>query len=1058
MSLPSIRRNASASTSTPSNGTANSETTTTESPIEGLPKTLSSFGDKVSKKGFLHQLQTSPLAGLVDAMGNKEAMDDRKLFMENMLMYISQLEEGEFSKSLNQSFIRLLYNDLEHPPATMLGPQYAFRTADGSFNNISIPDMGKAGQPYARSVQPIRPLMAAELPDPGLVFDALLKRDGFVEHPAGCSALMFSFAALVIHSVFRTKHGDPTINETSSYCDLSPLYGHNQELQDQVRDKNGRGMLLPDVFAEDRLLLLPPAVCVLLVLFSRNHNYIAKKLFEINERGHLVDPETIKNDHAKLMAQDEWIFQTARLINAQWFATVIFSDYISAILGMVREGSSWILDPFGPMRNEDHSVFERGRGNVCSIEFNSLYRWHATASRGDQMWQDNLFKKIFPDKTHDDITIRDFAQARVKLEGSKPDITDWTFGGIERQEDGTFKDADLARILHNATADPAGAFRARGIPPSMRLHEIMGIEGNRRLGVCSLNEFRKYLGLKPFTNFREWNSDPAVADVAEKLYGDIENLELYVGLQAEEAKPVVDGAGLCPGYTISRCILSDAIALTRGDRFFTSDYTPFNLTAWGFEDSARQPKGAGFGGTLGRLFLRTLPNHYNHNSVYTWFPMLTPVAMKKFLTKLNKLNEYSLERPGLYQAAPRHITDRETASALLKQPEIFTAPYAVKAANVVKGKGFFTAESDGAVAEKQRQQIMTAIIGNSDKDITDFFYDMTLKLIQTNSYPMIGNNTRAIDVVRDVLKLVPLYWAAEELAGINITDLDGTEGDMTPRELFDKLTDIYTYIFLDFETYRELELSTKVKADVDDLLRRIRNGTGVGTKRVSPSSLDDGISNFAQMSVIGKVSRMFKKSVAKKNIVNRLRALTDAAEFPENSLLAVLISSTVELSLALINMVDMYMPQGQPGAPTNPVAPGNVTLETCLHTAKTARITNPAFRGIHRIAQKEQSGFAANERVFIDTFACNAGGEDEHSLISDGLSRCLGDELTHKIMAEVLRAMMSLKNVRRAPGKSGTLGHFEDSDKPTIRKSYMKDGRFLTPWPSSMVLQFEQSA
>jgi hypothetical protein len=45
----------------------------------------------------------------------------------------------------------------------------------------------------------------------------------------------------------------------------------------------------------------------------------------------------------------------------------------------------------------------------------------------------------------------------------------------------------------------------------------------------------------------EWNSDPEIADVAEKLYGDIDHLELYVGLQAEEAKPVVDGAGLCPG-------------------------------------------------------------------------------------------------------------------------------------------------------------------------------------------------------------------------------------------------------------------------------------------------------------------------------------------------------------------------------------------------------------------------------------------------------------------------------------------------------------------------------
>lgn len=44
-------------------------------------------------------------------------------------------------------------------------------------------------------------------------------------------------------------------------------------------------------------------------------------------------------------------------------------------------------------------------------------------------------------------------------------------------------------------------------------------------------------------------------------------------MQAEQAKEPQPGAGLCPGFTISRAILSDAVALTRGDRFLTVDYT-----------------------------------------------------------------------------------------------------------------------------------------------------------------------------------------------------------------------------------------------------------------------------------------------------------------------------------------------------------------------------------------------------------------------------------------------------------------------------------------------------
>jgi hypothetical protein len=37
----------------------------------------------------------------------------------------------------------VVYNDLAHPPATSISNKYAWRTADGSYNNIDIPDLGK---------------------------------------------------------------------------------------------------------------------------------------------------------------------------------------------------------------------------------------------------------------------------------------------------------------------------------------------------------------------------------------------------------------------------------------------------------------------------------------------------------------------------------------------------------------------------------------------------------------------------------------------------------------------------------------------------------------------------------------------------------------------------------------------------------------------------------------------------------------------------------------------------------------------------------------------------
>ena len=151
---------------------------------------------------------------------------------------------------------------------------YAYRAADGSNYNPFIPTMGMAGSPYARSVPALRRMSPAALPPAELVFDRLLKRDKFEEHPGGISSLFFAFADLIIHNIFNTDHSSPgySINKSSSYLDLSPVYGTSQEAVKSVRLFNGTGKLKEDVFADPRLLGMPPAVCALAVIFNRNHN------------------------------------------------------------------------------------------------------------------------------------------------------------------------------------------------------------------------------------------------------------------------------------------------------------------------------------------------------------------------------------------------------------------------------------------------------------------------------------------------------------------------------------------------------------------------------------------------------------------------------------------------------------------------------------------------------------------------------------------------------------------------------------------------------------------
>jgi linoleate 10R-lipoxygenase len=143
---------------------------------------------------------------------------------------------------------------------------------------------------------------------------------------------------------------------------------------------------------------------------------------------------------------------------------------------------------------------------------------------------------------------------------------------------------------------------------------------------------------------------------------------------------------LLVGYTISRAILSDAMALTRGDRYFTADYTPYNLTAWGFADSQRNPNTPGHGSILGRLILRGLPGEFTDNSTYAWFPLQTPVSMKAFLENLGTADSYSFNRPGdpPVTAIARQYND---VRQILGSGQ-FRPSYGDKAARVLAGEGY----------------------------------------------------------------------------------------------------------------------------------------------------------------------------------------------------------------------------------------------------------------------------------------------------------------------------------------------------------------------------------
>ena len=129
-----------------------------------------------------------------------------------------------------------------------------------------------------------------------------------------------------------------TKSKTSSYLDLSPLYGSNQKMQDSIRTgKNGK--LKADSFADKRLLGMPPGVGVILIMFNRFHNNTCDNLIAINEDGRFTAPvasERLKGEalEAAWKKYDNDLFQTARLITSGLYINITLLDYVRNIVNV----------------------------------------------------------------------------------------------------------------------------------------------------------------------------------------------------------------------------------------------------------------------------------------------------------------------------------------------------------------------------------------------------------------------------------------------------------------------------------------------------------------------------------------------------------------------------------------------------------------------------------------------------------------------------------------------------------------------------------------------------
>ncbi|BBY07974.1 hypothetical protein MNVI_32920 [Mycobacterium noviomagense] len=504
------------------------------------------------------------------------------------------------------------------------------RTLNGSYNDLDDPLMGSVKSRFGRNVPlryvkpedpPIRP------PDPRRISRELLARTDF--QPAttlnllAAAWIQFEVHDWVQHAVvdkpepwkieldaeddwgqkigerpadgkMRIKrtapdpsqdvHGPRTfVNQNSHWWDGSQIYGTTKEYAEALR-KQGTGMLNID---EDGLAPREKVdqklgydgqdgnfwvgLALLHSLFMREHNAICERLTA-------EYPDMTPDD----------VYQKARLINVALMAKIHTIEWTPAIIAHPTTVFAMRANWFGLFGER----FKRWFGRVTTSEILKGIPGSPTNHHGVPYSLTDDFIAVY--RMHsllpDDF---DFYSVKTGEYIGKRKLCDLTMGKIEGQEIGNVRQAlrdfkGMEDIFYSFGLAHPGAVTLHNYPHTLRdfkhadgVHmdlAAIDILRDRERGIPRYNEFRRLFRLKAASTFEELTGDLAIAEELRKIYRDVEQVDLMVGLHAEPKPP---GFGFSD--TAFRVFILMASRRLESDRFFTRDFTPEVYTPAGMD-------------------------------------------------------------------------------------------------------------------------------------------------------------------------------------------------------------------------------------------------------------------------------------------------------------------------------------------------------------------------------------------------------------------------------------------------------------------------------------------
>ncbi len=501
------------------------------------------------------------------------------------------------------------------PPGGVPARYLRARSIDGTYNDLNDPRMGSIGSRFGRNV-PIgdtfpQPEPAILEPNARTVSRELLTRERFI--PATTLNLLAgAWLQFEVHDWF--SHGknevdrpweldladddtwperpmripktrrDPTSDEDPStpptyvtadshWWDGSQIYGSDAGFAHAIRAGAGGKIrideqgLLPADLAEHVDLEGVAAnfwvgLGILHTLFSLEHNAICDAL-------HAENPSWT----------DEDLFDRARLVNAALIAKIHTVEWTPAIVAHPTTKLGMNANWWGLMGERFTKKFGRmGKSEVLSGIPGSPTNHHsAPYSLTEEFVAVYRMHPLLPD----DFTFRSLENDHVLKELTFPEI-----GAIQTRA--RLEELGVANSLYSFGVSHPGAITLHNYPrflqelrrPDGSLLDLAAVDvmRTRERGVPRYNDFRELFHKKRVSSFEDLTKKPQAAEELEAIYGDIDNLDLMIGLYAE---PLPRGFGFSD--TAFRVFVLMASRRLKSDRFFTRDYRPEIYSPTGFK-------------------------------------------------------------------------------------------------------------------------------------------------------------------------------------------------------------------------------------------------------------------------------------------------------------------------------------------------------------------------------------------------------------------------------------------------------------------------------------------